>query len=62
MSLFEGENMQTQYNVLGYEVYLYFHDYKLAIELDENWNRDRNIDYKMKRQKAIKQELGLSFL
>ena len=62
MSLFEGENMQTQYNVLGYKVYLYFHDYKLAIELDENWNRDRNIDYKMKRQKAIKQELGLSFL
>ena len=54
--------MQTQYNVLGYKVYLYFHDYKLAIELDENWNRDRNIDYKMKRQKAIKQELGLSFL
>ena len=58
MSSFEGENMQTQYNALGYKVYLYFHDYKLAIELDENWNRDRNIDYKMKRQKSIKQELG----
>ena len=36
MSSFEGENMQTQYNALDYKVYLYFHDYKLAIELDEN--------------------------
>ena len=36
MTLFEGENMQTQYNVLGYRIDLYFHDYKLAIEIDEN--------------------------
>ena len=36
MSQFEGENMQTQYNVLSYGIDLYFHDYKLAIEIDEN--------------------------
>ena len=34
MSSFEGENMQTQYNVLSYRIDLYFHDYKLAIEID----------------------------
>ena len=34
MSSFEGENMQTQYNVLSYRTDLYFHDYKLAIEID----------------------------
>ena len=53
MSSFKGENFQTQYNVLRYRVYLYFHDYKLAIEIDENGHSDRNIDYQIKRQKAI---------
>ena len=35
MDAFEGENMQTQYNVLGYRIDLNFFDYKLAIEVDE---------------------------
>ena len=35
-SSLEGENMQTQYNVLSYRIDLYFHDYKLPIEIDEN--------------------------
>ena len=30
---FEGEDMETQYNVLSYRIDLYFHDYKLAIEI-----------------------------
>ena len=53
MSSFEGENMQTQYNVLGYKIDLCFHDYKLAIEIDENRHSERNIDYKIKGQKAM---------
>ena len=32
---FEWENMQTQCSVLGYRIYLYFHEYKLATEVDE---------------------------
>ena len=40
----EGENMHTQHKVLSYSMDLYFHDYKLAIEIDENGNSDRNID------------------
>ena len=35
MDAFEGENMQTQYNVLWYRIDLNFFDYKLAIEVDE---------------------------
>ena len=35
MDVFEGENMQAQYSVLGYRIDVYFHDYKLAIEVDE---------------------------
>ena len=41
----EGKNMQTQFNVLGYRIDLYFHDYKLSIEIDEDGHSDRNIDY-----------------
>ena len=58
ISSFEGEKMQTQYTVLSYRFELYFHDYKLAIETDENGHSDRNIDYEIKRQKAMEQELG----
>ena len=62
MSSFEVENMQTQYNVLGYRVDLYFHDYKLAIEVHDNGPSDRDIDYEIKRQKAIEQELDCKFI
>ena len=44
MSHFEGKNMQTQYNILSYRIDLYLHDYKLAIEIDENGRNGRNID------------------
>ena len=59
---FEGENMQTQYSVLGYKIDLYFHEYKLAIEVDELGHNDRNIDYEIQRQKAIEKELGCVFI
>ena len=58
---FEGENMQTQYNVLSYRIDLYFHDYEIAIEIHENGHSNRNIDYEIKRQKVIEQELGYKF-
>ena len=44
---FEGENMKTQYTVFGYRIDLYFHKYKLAIEVDELGHNDRNIDYEI---------------
>ena len=62
MSSFEEENMQTQYNVSGYRIDLYFHDYNLPIEIDDNGLIDRNIDYKIKKQKAIQQELSCIFI
>ena len=62
MSSFEGENMQTQYNVLIYRIDLYFHDYKLAIEIGENGHSDKNIDHEIKRRKAREQERGCKFL
>ena len=54
--------METQYNVLSYRVDLYINDYKLGIEIDWNVHNDRNIGYKRKRQKSIKQDLGCKFI
>ena len=51
-----------KHNVLRYRIDLYFQDYKLAIEIDENGHSDRNINSKIKRQKAIEQELGCKFI
>ena len=58
----EGENIQTQYSVLGYKIDLYFHKYKLTIEVDELGHNDRNIDHEIQRQKAIEKELGCVFI
>ena len=59
---FEGEDMQTQYTVIGYRIDLYFHEYKLAIEVDELGHNDRNIDYKIQRQRALEKQLGSVFI
>ena len=58
----EGENMQRQNSALDYRIDLYFHEYKLEIEIDENNHSNRNIDYEINRQKAIEQELGFKFI
>ena len=49
-------------SVLGYMTNLYFSDHKLAIEIDENGHSEKNIQYKIKRQKAIEQEPGCEFI
>ena len=59
---FEEENMQTQYNVLGYRIDLYFHKYKLAIEVDELGHNDRYIIDEIERQRALERELYCVFL
>ena len=59
---FEGENIQNQYSVLGYRIDLYFHKYKLAIEVDELGHNDRNIDYEIQRQQALERELNCVFI
>ena len=51
MDAIEGENIQTQYCVLGYRIDLYFHDYKLAIEVDEKGHKDEILTMKYKNEK-----------
>ena len=44
---FEGENMLTKYSVLGYKNDLYYHGYKMAIEVYELCHNNRNIYYEI---------------
>ena len=62
MDAFEGETMETQYRVLGYQIDFYFHDHKLAIDVDEKGYKDRNIDHEIQRQKVLQKELGCKFI
>ena len=52
-NVFDGEDMQTRYSVLGYRIDLYFYEYKLAIEIDEFGHNDSNTDYEIKREREI---------
>ena len=59
---FEGESMQTQYSVLDYRIDLYFHEYELAIEIDELGHNDGNINDEIQRQQALEGELNCVFI
>ena len=50
-----------KHNTLS-QIDLYFHKYKLAIEVDELGHNDRNIDYEIQRQRALERELGCVFI
>ena len=62
MDAFERENMQTQYSVLGYRIDLYFHNYKLAIEVGEKGHQDGIIDHGIQRQKAFEKKISCKFI
>ena len=54
--------MQTQYSVLSYRIDLYFHEYKLVIEVDELGHADRNVNNETERQGALERELNCVFI
>ena len=62
METFKGKNMDTQYIVLTYRVDLYFHDYKLAIEVDEKGHNDRGENYEKQRPEKIEKKLKCKFI
>ena len=55
-------NMKTQYIVLDYRINLYFHDYKLAIEICANDHSDRNTVYNTKGKKKKNKNLDVGSL
>ena len=54
--------MQTQYSALGYRIDIYFHKYRLAIEVDELEHTDRNLSNEIENQKALEKELNCVFI
>ena len=62
MDAFEGKNMPPQYSVLGYKIDIYFHEYRLEIEVDEKGHKDRDINDEIQTQKALEKELGCEFI
>ena len=59
MEVFEGENMRTQYNLLGYKIDLYLHDYRLAQQIDEKVHKDRNINHEIEKTKSIREKIKM---
>lgn len=62
MKAFAGEKMNTQHTVLQYRIDLYFPDYNLAIECDENNHNDRNPAEERRRQRRITKKLKCQWL
>ena len=62
MKAFSNEETLPQHSALSYKINLYFSEHKLAIEIDEKGHNVRNIDYEIKRQKAIKNKLYFKFI
>ena len=62
VTLFAAEEVILQHNVLGYRINAYFPKYKLATEIDEQGHNNRDIDFEIERQKAIKKKLGCEFI
>ena len=56
------EKIRKLISVLGYRIDLYFHKYKLAIEVDELGHADRNLSNEIERQKALEKELDCAFI
>ena len=41
---------------------VYFHEYKLTIEIEEKGHNDRNKDYEKQRKELIKKQLNCVFI
>jgi len=62
MKAFKSEKMRTQYPVYTYKVDLYFPDYDLCIECDENGHDDRSEKEERRRQRRITKKLKCKWI
>ena len=60
--VFEAENYQSQYSKLAYRIDLYFHEYKLATEVDKYGHVDGNNDYEIQKEGRLKAALNCEFM
>ena len=60
--VFEGKSMKWQFSIGSYRIDLYFPEHKLAIECDDRDRKDRDINYEIRRQKFIEDQLNYKFI
>ena len=60
--VFEGISMKRQFSIGSYRIDLYFPEHKLAIECDDHDHKDRDINYEIRRQKFIEDQLNCKFI
>ena len=60
--VFEGISMKQQFSIGSYRIDLYFPEHKLAIESNEHDHKDRDINYEIRRQKYIEDQLHCKFI
>ncbi len=61
-SAFKHFSQVLQYKVDKYRIDLYFPEYKLAIEVDEDNHKDRCLIYETERQKFLEEKLECKFI
>ena len=61
-NVFEGISMKRQFNIGSYRIDFYFPEHKLAIECDEHNHKDRDINYEIRRQKFLEDQLNCKFI
>ena len=62
MEAFRGLSMKYQYAVYPYRIDLYFLDYKIAVECDENGHKDYDQKSEKERQQFLEDSLGCQFV
>ena len=56
--VFEGISVKREFSIGSYRIDLYFLEHKLASECDEHHHKDRDINYEIRRQKFIEDQLN----
>ena len=54
--------MKRQFSIGSYRIDIYFPEHKLDIECDEHDHKDRDINYEIRRQKFIEDQLNCKFI
>ena len=60
--VFEGISMKREFSIGSYRIDLYFPEHKLAIECDEHGHKDRDINFEIRQQKFIEDQLNCKFI
>ena len=62
IKVFRHEKYDVQYTVGPYEINLYFHDHRLAIECSNSSQSDKNPENEKTRENFIKHKLKCTFV